>query len=288
MKVLVGLFGFLVILGCGDDEEVVEKPFPIEPEPKAEILPEPIDQPPAAEFFAPFKDTLTDTEFEFLLESVATHCSEDLTRSGAQLRWRLSKGLSEDALDRVYSKHDKIFTIQAAHLNQEDRIRVAAYFKYQPELFYGKNYLKDVHFEHDYVIYQFADVFGIFQLAGDKTKRHWYGEGEMSGDLQKYRDVPNTSYENLPDDLVPPEVKEVYTYVRDKWLLEGEMRYPLDANYCLVDDYLVIFDPEGEPFIPFSTAVIKYMGNAPQASDAEIALYNRIHTPYSYDCVEDY
>ncbi len=98
------LLGLIIVLfGCGDEET----PLPIEPpEPKIEYLPVPVDQPPAVEFFAPFKDTLTDEEFEHLLESVVANCKEDNVFGGT-LRWRLRSGLSEKALARVFSNDDK-------------------------------------------------------------------------------------------------------------------------------------------------------------------------------------
>ena len=100
MRAIIAGLLCVLVLGCSDSET----PLPIEPE--IVYPPVPLGQPPAAEFFAPFKDTLTDEEFEHLLESVVANCKEDNVFGGT-LRWRLRSGLSEKALARVFSNDDK-------------------------------------------------------------------------------------------------------------------------------------------------------------------------------------
>ncbi len=282
MKVFIMLLGLLIIISCGDsDDPDITLP--------TEYLPPPVDQSPAAEFFKSFKDTLTDEEIEIFLENVETNCKEDDSSSSA-LTWRLRNRLSEKALTRIYSNDDNIWTHQAAHLTTHDRLRVAAYFKYQPADPYSRNYLKDVHFEHDYVIYQFFDVFRFSEIIGDKNTRGWSGSTKYSESLQSYLDnFSDGGYLNLPDNLMPMEVKEVYKHIYNNWANKGIIDVPQREDYIdLISYYLIIFDQNDKLLFPVSERVVKHINDAPQATDAEIALYNRIYTPYAYDCVEEY
>ena len=285
MRAIIAGLLCVLVLGCSDSET----PLPIEPE--IVYPPVPLGQPPAAEFFAPFKDTLTDEEFEHLLKHTAEFCEGDHLDVSV-LRYRLRWGLSDESVARVFSRDDSIELKQAAHLSVKHRIRVAAWFKYQRFNPYEPNYLKEIHFELDYVIYQFSEAFGIYTMHGNELGRGWSGYTNITDDCI-YDKASHRGFSNLPDTIVPVEAKEAYEHIHDNWMYKGKIDISQITDYGLVSWFLVVFDSEGEPVIPIPKSgdnvvdVVVHIEKAPKASDAEIALYNRIYTPNSYDCVED-
>lgn len=278
-------FGFLglllILISCGDEDTSPKRIV----ETKLVYPSVPLWQPPPNEFFAPFKDTLTNEEFEHLLLHTKAFCeSEHLTPS--VLLVRLSWGLSDESLERVFSKADDIELEQAAHFSLEHRISVAAWFKYQG------NYrtLHEIHFEGDYVIYQLSELYGIYTMYinEDGVTRGW------SGSVARSETFVNSIPYELPidiidfeDDLIPEDVRMAYEHIYHSFMGEGKINIPKDADIEKLGYYFVIFDPNGVPLLPIPENLVMHVSQAPKANNAEIALYNRIHTPNAYDCSEE-
>lgn len=262
---ILALIALCLFVSCG--EEVNKMPVP--------IVPEPMVQPPIREFFAPFLDTFSEEEFDYLVEQVTLYCQG--VTSSHTYNSRLKRNLSEASYKRMVNQDDDIEFFQAtteypfARLDDRSLIRAGIWSK--------DHKVKNVLFSEDilsssavnYVYLQYVDNISIIYLTTVNGHRLIWGDEAYLGwdKYPKKQRAERDSYKNL---------------VIDTWADSGEyikQNIPSDLNFVLI-----AVDGTGKPFErKYDRLAIPY-DEARRATPDEVEAFNRHFNPKSYDCVE--
>ena len=252
MTRMLALTMVAVCMACGGDAPLPTKPKPV-------VDPEPLEpQPNMAEFFAPFKDTLTGEEFEYFLKQIKLSC-EGYIGMGA-VKARLERKLSIAAFERIYSEHDDIMLYGPNRFTNESRIRIA--------LMSEDSSLKNVSFRFDHAYLQYGTHlyvwnFEIDPMAGGN------GGGSSRGDYDE-------------DDI--EKIWKIIRQMEKLWQLTGKMQVPPIPHD--LDLTLLIVDETGRPIKRGFQHLAIPIDEAPRATVEEYEEWQQKYSPGVYDCVD--
>ncbi len=309
MKVLVIVLLSVLVMSCGDDEEsltVIEpaKPVVEKPEPEATVepkeivqheIPEDIPQ-ELAEHFAGLQEHMTEEEWQLVLTQIDKACNSSGGFFGA-----LERNLSEKALKALEPFRP---LLPKERNTVEGRIRVMG--EILPNVHYAeleRNGAKVVHHKHAYTV--------IINLDGIVDSR---GVGSGAGysvrsSIGRNR-IDDVRVSQVVDKLVDSWSEQWREEFHPRWK-EGEFQgKPIELRRSLatedlrrvrqffnetfkiphlpndLDLFIIYVDEAFDPLNPEEVKGIWYnREDAPQATEKQLAEYNRVHSPDAYDCV---
>ena len=267
MTRIVILTAVLVMcLACGE----TETPIATKPEPVVQIETEipiqykiPAHIPHAlAKRYADVQSDMPEPEFQAFLKYIYDLCQGDLHHTVIDLH--LKRAVSEGAYNRA-----KDVPHPAATHDDRSRIVVASWF--------NNNRSVKVAFDPDptglKVIYWRSRHIILIELYDGERGRGWL-HGPLGGHWVL---------------LDEPKHKTVLNQILGDWMDKGEMNTPdvPDKRKREHTAYIVVDKADGLPVELKYKDWIVHFDDAPRATDAQIAEYNRIHSPDAYDCVEE-
>ena len=268
MKTIALLFGILVILGCGDEEQQQVKTLLVIVENPPEVKTVEVEKTYDSEIdkvYSDLREHLTAYEYRFLLQEVKRHCSENLTDTHV-LR-RLKDELSPTAYELLL----KPTRIPKWRLTDLNRVKLAAHLKNATAItrITGK------------IIYVFnyQNTIVVKQTKSGFPDHYWVSAEAYFGDR---------AYNPLSHDIAI-EIEALST--PKGGLSNARKPFPIK----LPDDIpkgidIVVLDEFAKPIAPTPDWYYEWIfdyENAPRATDEEVEKANYIETPLAFDCFED-
>ncbi len=268
MKTIALLFGILVILGCGDEEQQQVKTLLVTVENPPEVKTVEVEKTYDSEIdkvYSDLREHLTAYEYRFLLQEVKRHCSENLTDTHV-LR-RLKDELSPTAYELLL----KPTRIPKWRLTDLNRVKLAAHLK-------NATAITRITGKVVYV-FQYQNTIIVKQTKSCCPDHYWVGAEEFYGEK---------TYNPLVHDLA----HEIETLnAPEGGLSNADKPFPIKLPDDILDGIdIVVLDEFANPMPPTPDWYYEWIfdyADAPRATDEEIEDINYTETPLAFDCFGD-